>query len=133
MSCKERRCLGTYLDGEISGRDYERISAHLKGCKTCSLELEGLKETIGLIKELKQIEPKGDFEDYLRELNKKLNKETERPGLIEEFLNIFWNEPALALGGVSFIVWLGIIRIIGVFPQNLRLFEYIAKKVCLIL
>lgn len=56
MNCRKcRDQLSAYLDGELAVQQAERIRAHLDTCKACREELEFLKQTIGLVKELPHV------------------------------------------------------------------------------
>ncbi|NOZ04841.1 MAG: hypothetical protein GXP41_00605 [Chloroflexi bacterium] len=46
---KVRQLLSPYLDGEVSQQEKATVEQHLRACRACQDELEGLRWTIGLL------------------------------------------------------------------------------------
>ena len=50
-----RTLLSAYIDGEVSKAESRRVEEHLAGCRECVLELESLRATVGLLRELPEL------------------------------------------------------------------------------
>jgi hypothetical protein len=61
-----RGVLSAYLDGELSPRNRTLVESHLHECATCAAELEGLKATSALIRDLPEAELPDDFHAILK-------------------------------------------------------------------
>jgi len=53
--------ISEYLDGRLSGRQIERIEAHLESCAACREEVESLRMTTQLLRRMPQREPGRSF------------------------------------------------------------------------
>jgi anti-sigma factor RsiW len=47
-----RRLLSAYLDGEVTASERRTVDEHLSKCGACASELEELKATVALLREL---------------------------------------------------------------------------------
>ena len=56
-----RALLSSYINGEASARQAKRLEQHLAGCEECRLELEALRATVGLIRELPELQVPRSF------------------------------------------------------------------------
>ena len=56
-----RALLSSYIDGEASARQAKRLEQHLAGCEESRLELEALRATVGLIRELPELQVPRSF------------------------------------------------------------------------
>lgn len=52
---KLRALLSSYLDGEVSEAEARDLERHLETCASCRGELEGLRATVGLLRQLPQL------------------------------------------------------------------------------
>ncbi len=52
---KLRALLSSYLDGEVSEAEARDLERHLETCASCRSELEGLRATVGLLRQLPQL------------------------------------------------------------------------------
>jgi len=50
-----------YLDGRLNGHEMQRIAAHLKECRECGREWEGLRETQSSLSELGAVQEPADL------------------------------------------------------------------------
>lgn len=50
-----RTLLSAYIDGEVGEAESKRVEEHLAGCRECVLELESLRATVGLLRELPEL------------------------------------------------------------------------------
>jgi hypothetical protein len=63
MNCKQvRRKIGSFLDNEVSGKEYGCIEEHLGRCQDCRSEEMRLQELSSLIKTLPEIIPDAQSE-----------------------------------------------------------------------
>jgi len=68
MQCKEiNELVMKYFDGYISELEYEMILKHNEKCTDCALEFRVLKEAIGTLEELPELEVPEDFEARVME------------------------------------------------------------------
>ena len=51
-----RGLLSSYIDGQVSESETRQVESHLRACKECSLEIELLRATVGLIGDLPLLE-----------------------------------------------------------------------------
>ncbi len=97
-ACKEyEEDLVLYYYGECSGKESERIQAHVKGCAPCSRFLDELRALLPLT--VKIDEPSQPFWDsYSREVRQRLAAPGERTSWWEGIFSFLrpWRVPALA-------------------------------------
>jgi anti-sigma factor RsiW len=71
MSAHPGDLLSAYLDGELTARELESVSAHLEGCAECRRELQSLGQVRTLVRDLPPVDPPfGLFERMLRRRNR---------------------------------------------------------------
>jgi anti-sigma factor RsiW len=111
-----------YLDGRLSGREMQRIAAHLEGCRACANEWESLRETQLSLAELGPVlEP----EDLVLRIRVAISQEQarSRQSLFHGW-NLVWKNtvgPFLlqaSAGFASAVLLLGtVIVLVGMFTQ----------------
>lgn len=75
---------------ELSEHEKKELFQHLKKCKECSLEYEELKETVTILQHHHREEPHEEFmNNFWKELNPKLQKETRTSSWLEDLKSIF--------------------------------------------
>jgi anti-sigma factor RsiW len=59
--CEETRALmSEYVDGELDVESRERVERHVRFCHRCHTVLDNLRQTLGRLRSLQEIEPTGD-------------------------------------------------------------------------
>ena len=53
--------LSEYLDGRLSASQAQELEGHLEACSMCVQELESLRETVGLLRQVRMLEPRRVF------------------------------------------------------------------------
>ena len=51
-----RNLLSAYIDGEVTESEAARVEEHLSGCEECRPELDSLRSTVGLLRQLPELE-----------------------------------------------------------------------------
>jgi anti-sigma factor RsiW len=106
MSCRRiRKRLAAYQDGEIGGKERERISAHLEGCPACRSAYAELDQVWQALGKIPEIRVSGRFE---RRLFSKIHTAAD-PHSQRRFPSLFqwFPAPAMALGVVLIGIALG--------------------------
>ena len=68
MSCaRTAPRLSSYLEGDLSARQRERVRAHLASCAACSDELDALRRTVALLRSWDPEEPPAGFTERVTE------------------------------------------------------------------
>lgn len=70
---RAQNLLSDYLDGELSGEPAAELEKHMEGCDACQEELESLRETLSMLRDLKPADPSPDF---LQQVNQKIRRRT---------------------------------------------------------
>ena len=63
-----------YLEGELSPREREELSAHLQECEACREELEDLKKTMRSLSGLKALPPPAGFASKVQQKIRKRSR-----------------------------------------------------------
>ena len=58
---KLRTLLSSYMDGQVNDAESRRVEGHLASCDECQRDLETLRATVGLLRELPEIAPARSF------------------------------------------------------------------------
>lgn len=67
MDCERiKSLLSDWLDGSIAGSDLAEVTAHLRECRPCSAEAEGLKGTIALLRGLPPVKAPPELMEKVR-------------------------------------------------------------------
>lgn len=67
MSHEETQILlSAYLDGETRPEETALVERHLSTCERCQAELEALRETVGVLAGLREVEAPGDFVEQVQ-------------------------------------------------------------------
>ena len=53
--------LSEYLDGRLSASQAQQLEGHVEACDRCGLELESLRDTVGLLRQVPMLEPRTIF------------------------------------------------------------------------
>ena len=53
--------LSEYLDGRLPASQALQLEGHVEACDRCGLELESLRETVGLLRQMPMLEPRRIF------------------------------------------------------------------------
>ena len=53
--------LNDYIDGELSASQEQQLDKHLKGCESCTRELEELRQTLDIMGSLRKVAPPDQF------------------------------------------------------------------------
>ena len=56
-----RTLLSAYIDGQVSPREATDVERHVATCDTCRLDLQSLRATVGLLRELPELEAPRSF------------------------------------------------------------------------
>lgn len=68
MNCDGVRCLlSAYIDGELTPGELLRVEQHLRRCHACADEVDSLRQTIGLVASLDEVEVPATFSVQLHE------------------------------------------------------------------
>ena len=74
MQCQDAlSMLSAYLDGALDSAEQEAMRIHLTRCPACSAELEELRYSMKLLKELPELTPPAEFRTQLMEKLNQLN------------------------------------------------------------
>jgi anti-sigma factor RsiW len=66
MLCRRiQKRLAAYQDGEVGGKEGERIAAHLEGCPACRRAYAELEQAWQLLEKIPEIQPSPGFEGRL--------------------------------------------------------------------
>jgi anti-sigma factor RsiW len=104
MRCHRiQKRLAVYQDGEVSGKERERIAAHLEGCPACRSAYAELEQVWQLFEKIPEIQASAGFEQRLFE---RINAVPE-PRSRWRFPRVLWVDqwrPAPAMAAVLLLV-----------------------------
>jgi anti-sigma factor RsiW len=58
---KTREQLTSYLDGELDGKERERLELHLESCRSCREECDSLRQTVSLLHNMPEVSSERTF------------------------------------------------------------------------
>lgn len=62
MKCKDiQKRLSAYQDGELKGKETERVATHLRDCRSCQAEFARLERVWQALEGLPEMQPEPDF------------------------------------------------------------------------
>ena len=107
---RARRLLDSYHDRQLGGKKYDDMSEHLRGCESCSAELEKLQRLSRALKERYDDAAAGEEVSFSRVwagVDVAIDAREERPAesLLDRFLTALWPpRPALATVAVAAVL-----------------------------
>ena len=106
-----RGLLSAYIDGEVSESEASRVAQHLAGCERCRAELDTLRMTVGLLRELPLLAVPRSF------------TLTEEPATIRSSRPVLWAAPVATSVAALLLVALLVSDLSGVVTQSTVLSE----------
>jgi anti-sigma factor RsiW len=107
MRCHRiKKRLAAYQDGEIVGKERERIAAHLEGCPACRGACTELEQAWQLLDKIPEIEASAGFEGRLFERIKAIPESRSRWRFARDswIYRVHWAYPAPAMAAVLLLV-----------------------------
>ncbi|MFC1950934.1 anti-sigma factor family protein [Chloroflexota bacterium] len=95
-----REKLSEYIDGQLAGKDLERVEAHLNECEACTAELAELRTTVAILNGVEDVPPPHSFAIDPAAADK---RERQQPYGSKA---LRWLRPALAVSSFVFVVML---------------------------
>jgi anti-sigma factor RsiW len=97
-----------YLRGELSGREHDRMAAHLDGCAECRAQADELARTLKLVAHQVEQLPAPDWAVYRAELRRKLAAREAREARWWQSIYV-WG--GMATAGVAAVALLTVVAI----------------------
>lgn len=106
MNCRYVQSrLSAYLDFELSGAEQQQIRTHLEQCMICSRELEGLRRTKQLLRQLPTVRAQGGAQQVLQRLRQE-TAPLPRKAFAFTWRSIRWWQFAGGVAlAVAFVLW----------------------------
>ncbi|MEN6622524.1 MAG: zf-HC2 domain-containing protein [Smithella sp.] len=111
MSCRFRKYLSAYQDGELSPEEQAAVLNHLEDCPSCRETFAELQRVWSAFEKAKEIRPSAGFS---RHVFARIEAKRHKPGLIEKLSSIF--QPITAVGSLITVLEMGLI--LGIFLGN---------------
>ena len=130
---RARRLLDSYHDRQLGGKKYDDVSEHLRGCESCSAELEKLQRLSRALKERYEDAVAGeeDFSRVWAGVDAAMDAREERPAesLLDRLVAALWiSRPALAAAAAVAVL---IVIVFAYMPGD-RLTPVMAANDCVI-
>jgi len=129
--CRYSTRLSVYADGELSGKETDKIRAHLDQCDDCRKALESVYASNSLLLGIGDIEPSRNFEQSVWKQIEKIEEKSLRRFLSEMFFFGWRPYAAAAMTALVFIFSIAVyhksitpgLRFQGLGPQDIAIAE----------
>ena len=140
-----RNALSEYIDGRLTSEERERVEHHLEECAACAQELESLRSTLEMLRQVPDVAVPRSFVLREAEVEREAPAPQRRGGWLRpvpalamshagsEGLSIFdpqrlrWLRPATALATAALVVLL-MVDFLGAVPQETMLDEQLMRS-----
>lgn len=101
-SCNVKKMVTLLVDGELSRKDREFVTRHLKECGICQKEYDALKSMDNLLLDLAPVEPSRDFSRKFWQKVDAMEQKKSQWRILQDFA-LYWRPALATAAGVAVI------------------------------